>query len=297
MRCLSLKLLFLCSVASRTKAFSQRSFPNQLGAKLWLNEDTEKAPNLSCRDTKITEQKQWTHLFASPPSIPTTETKSASDQASWREKGGIVLWFLSLSYFIVRNYKIAPWIPLPFSFTPSKKVWVLVHALSNMFFTGGIILSTIFEFLIVSSAGSSTTRNPEIIKYWFSENGVSKIDKIIVLPALTISIVAGFAQTAIDYGSMASAPKHIRRAIHILATFAMWWIATDSFTTQQKAQRDVMEWYKQVADARDTKALQSRLCVDLPRVLYWRRFSNIISCLFVVALYALMALKPGYAAP
>lgn len=294
MRFLSLKILLLCSVISRVKAFSQRSCPCGLGAKLWLNGDTEMAPNFSCRGIKIDEQKQQTHLFSSPPSIPTTGGKSVSDRSSWREKGGMVLWFLSLSYFIMRNYKVAPWIPWPSSFALNKRAWVLVHALSNMFFTGGIVLSTIFEFLIVSSAESSTTRNPEIIKYWFSENGVSKIDKFIVLPALTISIVAGFAQTAIDYGSMASAPKHIRRAIHILAAFAMWWMTTDSVTTQQKAQHDVFEWYEKVSDAGGSKTLQGQRCFDLPRVLYWRRFSNIVACLFVVALYALMTLKPGY---
>lgn len=187
---------------------------------------------------------------------------------------GISAWFSSLSYFIFRNYKIGPWFPV----TLGKQTWVFLHAICNMLFTGGIVLSTILEWRVVSN------ENPEVVKYWFI-NACSHIDKFIVLPALTVSIIAGFAQTALDYGSMKTAPKHIRLAIHILATFGLWWIGTD-LTTQRAAKTSVLSWYK--------KATKNRR-VNLPKVVYFRRASNVVSCFFVGALYALMALKPWYA--
>lgn len=157
----------------------------------------------------------------------------------------------------------------------------------QLLFAGGIILSTFFEWALVS------TRHPAMIYFWFTGRlNLSKIEKILVLPALTISIVAGFAQTGIDYGSMTAAPKHICLAIHILATFSLWWMATD-VPTQQKAQRDVKKWYDQLDVTKEVLPNGS----SLPRVLYWRRFSNVMSCMFVLALYGLMTLKPGYAVP
>jgi hypothetical protein len=202
---------------------------------------------------------------------------------------GIASWFASLSYVIIQNYKIGPW-PM---FLPSllrKQSWVLMHAVSNMFFAGGIILSSIMEFLVVRS------RNPPVIRYWYAK--VSSIERGIVLPALTCSIVSGFMQAAIDYGSMTVAPKHIRLAIHILITFAMWWIATD-WTTQQAVKTFLKQepnngWWGNDSDDEYTNSIASS---SPPRFLFLRQASNLISCLFVMSLYALMALKPGYSPP
>jgi hypothetical protein len=235
-------------------------------------------------------------------SFPTAGTDSISttiktddptrSRPSWKTALGLGTWFVSLSYFIVRNYKIGPWIPLP---SIGKQVWVLVHAMSNTFFAGGILLSTLLEWLIVREANSSPTKNPEVINFWFTGKGASRIDKIVVLPALTLSLVSEFVQVANDYGSMAAAPKHIRLAIHILASFATWWIVTD-LQTQEIAQARVKDWYQRVATgAAASSADEVSPKEDLPKILYWRRFSNMGSCLFVAALFALMTLKPGYA--
>jgi hypothetical protein len=223
-------------------------------------------------------------LFSSSASssTPSSDSSKKSPLLLSRTTLGIAVWFVSLSFFIVQNYKFGPrWIPL---FSWNKQVWVLIHALCNMFFSGGIVLSTLLEWRVVSSAA------PDVIYFWFTRI-ISKIDKAIVLPALTGSIVAGFAQTALDYGSMATAPKHIRLAIHILATFALWWMATD-LTTQQRAKTSVEQWYKNAKQ--DKQDNSSSATADLPKVLYVRRYSNLVSCFFVAALYALMALKPGY---
>jgi hypothetical protein len=198
---------------------------------------------------------------------------------------GLATWFTSLSYIIVRNYKIGPWLPV----TLNKRVWVLIHAMSNMFFASGIILSTILEWRVLS------TRNPEVIHDWFGKV-VSKIETTIVLPSLTLAIVSGFAQTALDYGSMATAPKHIRISIHILATFALWWMATD-VPTVQSSKIALNDWYNDVTKGQNvgqgTKEKHS-ITTSLPKVLYLRRWSNAVSCLFVASLYGIMTLKPGY---
>jgi hypothetical protein len=238
------------------------------------------------------------YLMASPPSANTTvinkriaKEDPTPSRPSWRTALGLGTWFFSLSYFIVRNYRIGPWIPLP---SIGKQVWVLVHAISNTFFAGGIVLSTLLEWLIVREANSSPTRNPEVIMFWFTGKGASKIDKVVVLPALTLSLVSGFAQAANDYGSMTAAPKHIRLAIHILASFAIWWIVTD-LQTQEIAQARVKDWYRRVEAAAASSSYADDLLPleELPKILFWRRFSNMGSCFFVAALFGLMALKPG----
>jgi len=209
--------------------------------------------------------------------VSSTKNSDQVSKSAGATKIGLALWFVSLSYFIVYNYKVGPAIPI----TLSKKIWVLIHAISNTLFSGGVILSTILEWFVVSEKNP-----PEVLHYWFTQQ-VSNIDKIVVLPALTISILAGFAQTALDYGSMATAPQHIRRAIHILATFAMWWGATD-LTTQRAAKKSVQDWYD------DAITNNKSAGNPIPKVLYFRRWSNVVSCLFVAALYGLMALKPEY---
>lgn len=217
----------------------------------------------------------------SPLSVRSVDTadvrvNSGGGARMFRQSLGIGAWFVAISYFIVRNYKFGPW-PVWLSSQP-KRFWLLVHATCSMLFSGGIIVSTVIEWLVVGSA------RPDVVAFWFSR--VSNIDKALVLPALSGAIVSGMAQAAQDYGCMGEAPKHIRRAIHILATFALWWGSTD-LTTQRSAKESVAAWQ---ARARDGASSAS----GVPSVLHFRRWSNVVSCLFVGSLYALMALKPGY---
>jgi hypothetical protein len=220
---------------------------------------------------------------SSPSSIP-----SYKNAPKWSPMPvvGLATWFTSLSYIIIRNYKIGPWLPV----TLNKRVWVLIHAMSNMFFASGIVLSTILEWRVLA------TRNPEVIHVWFTYV-VPRIETTIVLPSLTLAIVSGFAQTALDYGSMAIAPKHIRMSIHILATFAIWWMATD-VTTVQSSKIALNDWYNDVTKEGKIGGQGTReeysITASLPKVLYLRRWSNVVSCLFVASLYGIMTLKPGY---
>lgn len=69
----------------------------------------------------------------------------------------------------------------------------------------------------------------------------------------------------------------------MIPTVAFWWAVTD-LTTQGKALSEVNEWV--IASTDDNT-------VEMPKVVSQRRLSNIVSCLFVVALYGIMILKPG----
>jgi hypothetical protein len=108
-------------------------------------------------------------------------------------------------------------------------------------------------------------------------------------------------QAAIDYGSMTMAPKHIRLAIHILITFAMWWVATN-WTTQRAIKKSMQQehsngwWGIDDNNNNNNNNINNNTSSSSPlrRFFYLRQASNLISSLFVVSLYALMALKPGY---
>jgi len=190
----------------------------------------------------------------------------------------IIAWAVTISYFLITNFVSGPW---PESLLSSNRdEWRLVHAISSMLFGGTIVISTIIEWLVVAS------KNSAVISFWF--NQVPALDGAIVLPALTGAIISGVAQANQDYGSLREAPKYIIGSLHVLLTFAVWWVLTD-VTTQYSAKQAVAEW------SNDGNAKQSN--VDVPRLLKTRRWSNIGSCLFVNALFILMALKPGHSSP
>ena len=109
---------------------------------------------------------------------------------------------------------------------------------------------------------------------------------MVVLPALTGSIISGSGQATIDYGGMVGAPKHVTGAVHALLTFGLWWGATD-VTTQGRAKELARK-----LDGESDAFLQGD--GDATSLLKLRRISNIVSCLMVIGLYALMVLKPGF---
>jgi hypothetical protein len=142
-----------------------------------------------------------------------------------------------------------------------------------MLFAGGVILTTAIEWLAVSS------KNPSVINFWFSN--VPGIDSNIVLPALTASIVSGVGLSVIHYGALGEAPPHVEATLSALAAFAGWWATTD-LTTQGAASEAIKEWSE--GDTENT---------DVPRIVELRRISNVVSCMFVPAIYAIMVLKLG----
>ncbi len=148
-----------------------------------------------------------------------------------------------------------------------------------------IILSALIEYLVVLS------KKALVIKFWFLSIP-GQLDSKIVLPALTGAVVSGVGQAAIDYGGLATSPKHIVGAFHLLLTFGIWWGITD-VTSQRKSLKAVQQFDEEKnANNNDGNGLTT--LVVIPKVLKRRVISNIVSSCFVMAKYALMVLKPGF---
>jgi len=182
-------------------------------------------------------------------------------------------WIGGLSSFLLVNNFVGPWPAVLLQAVPVK-FFGLAHGLAAMLFGGGIILTTLIEWLAVDSKNSS------VLKFYFDK--VPALDSLVVLPALTASIISGVGLSVDHYDSLGQAPFHVVGAISTLLAFAVWWASTD-LTTQGTAMEAIQEWT--LGDTENT---------DVPRIVQFRKFSNVVSCLFVAALYGFMILKPGY---
>ena len=197
------------------------------------------------------------------------------DKNQLLEFAGLGTWIAGLSTFLLVNNFVGPWPEAAIKSVPVE-FFGLAHALGGMLFAGGIVLTTLVEWLVVSSKDAS------ILKFWFKN--VPGLDSFIVLPALTASIVSGVGLAVDHYDSLGQSPVHVVAAISTLLAFAVWWALTD-LTTQGAADKAVEQWH----DEDDSST-------DVPKIVELRKISNVISCMFVVALYAIMVLKPGYIA-
>lgn len=186
------------------------------------------------------------------------------------ELAGLGIWMASLSGFIFANNWIGPW-PAFMTHIP-ERIFFTGHMLGGMLFGGGIIMTTALEWLCVKN------RQPAVLTFYFDK--VPLLDMALVLPGLTLAMFSGTGLTITRYGGLGIAPAHIPVVFYILTAFAAWWGATD-LATQGKAMRAIDEWV-----ASNGKG-------DIPQIVQDRFWSNIVSCGFVITLYAAMVLKPG----
>jgi hypothetical protein len=138
--------------------------------------------------------------------------------------------------------------------------------LGSAIFSGGCFTTMVLEWAVVSS------RNPAATRFWFQE-ATPRVEKGLILPALTLSIVSGIAMSFLNYGSVRSAPPHVQYTLHALALFGVWWGWTDYATQKPTLQ-----------------ALQRATPKKAVRL---RRLSHALSAGFLLLLYAVMILKPG----
>ncbi|KAL9185357.1 hypothetical protein ACHAXT_003134 [Thalassiosira profunda] len=207
---------------------------------------------------------------------------SSSSSGDKRHKIFLHTWVLLTAAFVVINAKVRPF-PAFLLHSLSRQQWALVHAISSMLFSGTIILSALLEQIVVAS------RNAAVMRFWFL--GVPKrLDASVVLPSLSLAMLSGVGQAAWDYGGLMHAPKHVTGAFHCLLAFGIWWMVTD-VTTQKGAAEAVELFEGNAANGTDGKQ-----AVEVPKVLQRRATSNVVSCIFVLGLYALMVLKPGFGA-
>ena len=199
-----------------------------------------------------------------------------NEENKFAEFGILGTWITGLSSFLLINNFVGPW-PAALLQAIPVKFFGLTHAVAGMLFGGGIILTTLIEWLATDS------KNASVLKFYFDK--VPALDSLVVLPALTASIISGVALSVDHYESLGQAPFHVVGAISTLLAFAIWWASTD-LTTQGTAMEAIQEWTK--GDTENE---------DVPQIVQFRKFSNVVSCLFVAAIYGFMVLKPGYTPP
>lgn len=195
-----------------------------------------------------------------------------------RRKMFLHVWAVGVSAFVVINAKLRPF-PESLLRALTRQQWALVHAVASMLFSGTIVLSALLERLVVASKDAS------VMRFWF-HSVPRRLDARVVLPALTGAMLSGVGQATIEYGGLRRAPRHVTGAFHCLVAFGMWWMVAD-VASQKGAAEAVRTWGAEDEEA-GTKG------EDVPRVLRRRAASNAVSVLFVVGLYALMVLKPGF---
>lgn len=206
--------------------------------------------------------------------IETPEETSEVGEAQKVELALLAVWLVGLSGFILENNFVGPW-PL-FMKTIPERTFFLSHMIGGMLFGGGIILTTCIERLV------SKSQNAPVLQFWFDK--VPALDGLIVVPALTISMISGTGLSIVRYGGLNIAPPHVDAIFWTLIAFMTWWGVTD-LSTQGKALEAVNEMYDKYENGETD--------LETPKVVVDRHVSNVISCFFVLTLYSMMVLKPG----
>ena len=187
----------------------------------------------------------------------------------------LAVWGVSLSAFILINNAYGPW-PLAMKQVP-ERIFFLFHMYGGMLFAGGIILTTAIEREVAKS------NDPQVLKFWFDK--VPALDGLIVVPALTVSMVSGTGLSIVRYGGLNIAPPHVDAIFWVLIMFLTWWATTD-LTTQGAALNSAERAREEYEQGLVEEFVTPKIVVD-------RHFSNVVSCFFVLLLYAMMVTKPG----
>lgn len=215
-------------------------------------------------------------IVAPSAALQTTKMESWEADSKVVELMALAIWGIGISAFIFMNNFVGPW-PAQVLQTIPERLWFWMHMLGGMLFGGGVILTTAIEWLVVDNKNAST------LQFWFDK--VPLLDAAIVLPALTLSMISGTGLCVHRYHGLGLAPPHIQIVFYTLVSFAAWWAATD-LSTQGQSLIKINEWALETVKDDESH-------VDAPDIVKWRRISNIVSCLFVVALYGVMVMKPG----
>lgn len=234
---------------------------------------TLQLPQLSPFESRNTLRSTQLSLKTEKKEVATV-VESSVDDAKKVELIVLGIWGISISAFILINNFYGPW-PLILKTVP-ERAYFLSHMIGGMLFAGGIILTTCIERLVAKS------QNPEVLQFWFTK--VPELDGLIVVPALTISMISGTGLSIVRYGGLNIAPPHVGAIFWTLIASMTWWAATD-LTTQGPSLKAVEQMYEQYE--------QGEVGMETPKVVVDRHFSNVVSCFFVLLLYSLMVLKPG----
>mmetsp|Transcript_28639 Transcript_28639/g.54126 ORF Transcript_28639/g.54126 Transcript_28639/m.54126 type:complete len:302 (+) Transcript_28639:102-1007(+) len=233
--------------------------------------------------TSLTQANLFSRTKVEEP-VAVVEIVDESSEGDWIDESKKVeliflgIWGISISAFILINNFSGPW-PLAMKQVP-ERWYFLSHMVGGMLFGGGIILTTCIERLVAKS------QNPQVLQFWFDK--VPELDGLIVVPALTISMISGTGLSIVRYGGLNVAPPHVGAIFWTLIAFMSWWAATD-LTTQATALKAVERMYERYENGEEG--------LTTPQVVVDRHFSNVVSCFFILILYSFMVLKPGTLIP
>ncbi len=213
--------------------------------------------------TSRLHKKQMSLIRESATTNENESNIAVGSSASKTEKRILLVWFHAVVGFVIWNYYTSSTLWPSFFLSVPLRVWNLLHALSAMLFAGGIVTTTVLEWKL-PSVGSDAEQT--ILLKWLWQ-----VESKLVLPAVSMSLVSGVVQAHVNYASLRAAPPHVKGALHVMALFAIWWAWTD-----RRSQASLRE-----GGYDETKVTQ-------------RRVSNLVSCGFLVALYSMMILKPGF---
>mmetsp|Transcript_26875 Transcript_26875/g.40675 ORF Transcript_26875/g.40675 Transcript_26875/m.40675 type:complete len:290 (-) Transcript_26875:178-1047(-) len=240
---------------------------------------TTSTTSLSMRPTKTTTEKKESFQFKE---LGMSLVPEADGEERWEDVSkkleliGLGVWLASISGFILVNNFVGPW-PEVMKQIP-ERVFFLNHMIGGMLFGGGIILTTCIEWLVAKN------KDATVLQFWF--NKVPLLDTLLVVPALTVSMISGTGLTIRRYGGLNTSPPHVDAIFWTLILFLAWWATTD-LTTQGTALKAVNDMYD---DSLKAKKGQE---TEVPKVVTDRHFSNVVSCFFILMLYSVMVLKPG----
>merc|ERR1719384_1566866 len=238
---------------------------------------TTSTTSLSMRPTKTKTDKKESFQFKE---LGMSLVPEADGEERWEDVSkkieliGLGVWLASISGFILVNNFVGPW-PEVMKTVP-ERVFFLSHMIGGMLFGGGIILTTCIERLVAKS------NNPSVLQFWFDK--VPALDGLIVVPALTISMISGTGLSIVRYGGLNVAPPHVDAIFWTLIMFMAWWATTD-LTTQGTALKAVERMFERSEAGEDG--------LETPKVVVDRHVSNVVSCFFILLLYSMMVFKPG----
>jgi len=274
-------LLLLCCidagafVPSSTR-IAQKTRSSTFGIPLLSQRQEERAQRKSSLGTlwvSFSSNDKDESLKEKVPSSLEAEEKWV-DESKHVELVGLLVWMATVSAFILVNNFIGPW-PGFMSDIP-ERIWFFGHMIGGMLFGGGVLLTTAIEYMVANNSNSS------VLQFWFDK--VPLLDMAIVLPGLTLAMISGTGLAIEHYGGLGLAPLHIQYVFWALLAFASWWGVTD-LTTQGSALNAVMEQAAELSSEEESG--------KAPDIVLKRTLSNVVSCLLVVVLYAIMVLKPG----
>lgn len=219
-----------------------------------------------------------------PEVTMTDNVLASSSEGDWIDESkkaeliGLGIWGITISAFILINNFSGPW--PEFMRSVPERTFFLGHMIGGMLFGGGIILTTCIEWLVANS------KSPPVLQFWFDK--VPALDGLIVVPALTVSMISGTGLSIVRYGGLNIAPPHVGAIFWTLIAFLIWWAVTD-LTTQGAALNAVNKMYDSYKEGEEG--------LETPDVVLNRHISNVVSCFFILTLYSMMVLKPGTLVP